>query len=118
MQGPEVRSGDLTEPVELVPGDEWTFTITEGEAGAGRRISVNYDGFVDDVSVGDELLVDGGIQAFKITAISGADVTCEARAAAAAGPLRFQPLLMACRERAAAACLLGQTLSGAIDTPG
>lgn len=77
MQGPEVRSGDLTEPAELVVGDEWVFTIKEGENGENHRISVNYDGFVEDVSVGDELLVDGGIQTFKIATITDTDVVCE-----------------------------------------
>eukprot|EP00892_Ulva_mutabilis_P012136 jgi/Ulvmu1/9295/UM050_0044.1 len=75
-KGPEVRSGDLNEPAELVSGEEWTFTITEGEKGVGRRISVNYDGFVHDVSVGDELLVDGGIMTFEIKTITDTDVVC------------------------------------------
>jgi pyruvate kinase len=80
VQGPEVRSGDLSQPVELVRGDEWIFTTKEGETGANRRISVNYDGFVHDVGVGDELLVDGGIMTFKITGITDTDVACEVTA--------------------------------------
>lgn len=79
LQGPEVRSGDLTEPADLVRGDEWVFTIKEGETGADRRISVNYDGFVQDVSEGDVLLVDGGIQTFEITNITSTDVICKVR---------------------------------------
>ena len=79
VQGPEVRSGDLAEPAELVPGDKWTFTITEGENGGNRRISVNYDGFVDDVAVGDELLVDGGIMTFKLLEVTETDVVAEVR---------------------------------------
>lgn len=75
-KGPEVRSGDLNEPAELVPGEEWIFTIHEGEKGVNRRISVNYDGFVQDVSVGDELLVDGGIMTFKIKELTATDVVC------------------------------------------
>lgn len=81
MQGPEVRSGDLSEPIELIAGEEWTFTIKEGEMGAHRRISVNYDGFVDDVAVGDELLVDGGIMTFQLTGKTDTDVTAEVCAA-------------------------------------
>lgn len=38
---------------------------------------MNYDGFIDDVSVGDILLVDGGLQSLMITAKSGKDVHCE-----------------------------------------
>lgn len=38
---------------------------------------MNYDGFIDDVSVGDILLVDGGIQSLMITAKAGKDVHTE-----------------------------------------
>ena len=58
-------------------GDKFTFTIEEGANGTDNRISVNYDGFIDDVSVGDILLVDGGIQSLMITAKSGKDVHTE-----------------------------------------
>ena len=58
-------------------GDKFTFTIEEGANGTNNRISVNYDGFIDDVSVGDILLVDGGIQSLMITDKSGMDVHTE-----------------------------------------
>lgn len=35
---------------------------------------MNYDGFIDDVVVGDILLVDGGILSLKITEKKGKDV--------------------------------------------
>ena len=38
---------------------------------------MNYDGFIDDVSVGDILLVDGGLQSLIITDKSGKDVHTE-----------------------------------------
>lgn len=57
-QGPEVRSGDLPQPLMMKKGDPFTFTIKRGVSEPGC-VSVNYDGFVDDVSVGDEILVDG-----------------------------------------------------------
>ena len=57
-QGPEVRSGDLPQPIMLMPGQEFTFTIQRG-VGTADCVSVNYDDFVNDVEVGDMLLVDG-----------------------------------------------------------
>lgn len=45
-----------------------------GATGKGGVISVNYDGFIDDVSVGDELLVDGGIMSFVVRDKSDTDV--------------------------------------------
>ena len=56
-QGPEVRSGDLAEPIECRLGDRYTFTIVEGCNGADNRISVNYDDFITDVEVDDIILV-------------------------------------------------------------
>lgn len=45
-----------------------------GAIGKGGVISVNYDGFIDDVSVGDELLVDGGIISFVVRGKTDTDV--------------------------------------------
>lgn len=61
IQGPEVRSGDLPQPITLVPRQEFTFTIQRG-VGTADCVSVNYDDFVNDVEVGDMLLVDGILQ--------------------------------------------------------
>lgn len=58
-------------------GEKYTFTIAEGANGTDGRISVNYDGFIDDVSVGDILLVDGGILSLNIIEKKGKDVVCQ-----------------------------------------
>ena len=60
-----------------VAGEKYTFTIKEGADGRNGRISVNYDGFIDDVGVGDMLLVDGGLLSLKITKKEQKDVICE-----------------------------------------
>ncbi len=61
LQGPEVRSGDLPQPIMLKKGDEFTFTIKRG-VGTDTSVSVNYDDFVNDVEEGDTLLIDGTSQ--------------------------------------------------------
>ena len=58
-------------------GTRFIFTIEEGANGHNGRISVNYDGFIEDVSVGDILLVDGGLQSLRITSKDGKDVHTE-----------------------------------------
>ena len=58
-------------------GDKLTFTIEEGANGSDGRVSVNYDGFIEDVSEGDILLVDGGINSLKILSKEGKDVHTE-----------------------------------------
>lgn len=73
-KGPEVRSGDLQAPIDMKPGEEYTFTITEGANGTDGKISVNYDGFISDVGIGDILLVDGGLISFEVKEIKDKDV--------------------------------------------
>lgn len=58
VKGPEVRSGDVPQPIFLKEGQEFSFTIKRGVS-LKDTVSVNYDDFVNDVEVGDILLVDG-----------------------------------------------------------
>lgn len=58
IQGPEVRSGDVPQPILLKEGQEFNFTIKRGVSTA-NTVSVNYDDFGNDVEVGDIVLVDG-----------------------------------------------------------
>jgi len=76
-KGPEVRSGDLKEPIVVERGDVFTWTVRK-EHELGRMCTeVSYDDFVHDVQVGDTLLVDGGISSFLVTAVRGPDVISE-----------------------------------------
>ena len=77
-KGPEVRSGDLVEPLELQPGESFTFTLTQkGLKSRKNTCTVNYDDFVNDVHVGDLLLVDGGMMSFEVVEIKPKDVECK-----------------------------------------
>lgn len=59
LQGPRIRIGDLTHSITLRAGDDVVF-VHEGEEATGD-IPVTYDALVDDVSVGDRILVDDGL---------------------------------------------------------
>lgn len=48
----------MPQPIMLESGQEFTFTTQRG-VGTTDTVSVNYDDFVNDVEVGDMLLVDG-----------------------------------------------------------
>jgi len=105
-EGSEVHIGDIEEPRPVEKDDRWTFTIrslerspatppsataeaegadankaSEDSAAAGddkpRIAEVNYDGFSEDVKVGDEILVDGGMVNFRVAELQGPDVICE-----------------------------------------
>ncbi|KAL6526979.1 putative protein kinase YGL059W [Orobanche gracilis] len=74
--GPEVRSGDLPQPLILENGQEFTFTIRSG-VGTADCVSVNYDDFVNDVEVGDAILVDGGMMSLVVKSRTEDSVKCE-----------------------------------------
>ncbi|KAG5540066.1 hypothetical protein RHGRI_020338 [Rhododendron griersonianum] len=74
--GPEVRSGDVPQPILLKEGQEFNFTIKRGVS-TDNTVSVNYDGFVNDVAVGDTLLVDGGMMSFSVKSKTNDTVKCE-----------------------------------------
>ncbi|RYR56080.1 hypothetical protein Ahy_A05g021885 isoform A [Arachis hypogaea] len=75
-KGPEVRSGDLPQPIMLSTGQEFTFTIQRG-VGTADCVSVNYDDFVNDVEPGDMLLVDGGMMSLMVKSKTEDSVKCE-----------------------------------------
>ncbi|KAL4565584.1 hypothetical protein LXL04_029686 [Taraxacum kok-saghyz] len=75
-KGPEVRSGDVAKPILLHEGQEFNFTIKRGVS-TKDTVSVNYDGFIDDVESGDILLVDGGMMSLAVKSKSGDLVKCE-----------------------------------------
>ncbi|EOY24063.1 PREDICTED: pyruvate kinase isozyme G, chloroplastic [Theobroma cacao] len=74
-KGPEVRSGDVPQPIQLKEGQEFNFTIKRGVS-SENTVSVNYDDFVNDVEVGDILLVDGGMMSLAVKAKTKDLVKC------------------------------------------
>lgn len=48
----------MPRPIMLKEGQEFSFTIKRGVS-SENTVSVNYDDFINDVEVGDILLVDG-----------------------------------------------------------
>ncbi|XWS62109.1 hypothetical protein CRYUN_Cryun07bG0183100 [Craigia yunnanensis] len=75
-KGPEVRSGDVPRPIQLKEGQEFNFTIRRGVS-TKNTVSVNYDDFVNDVEVGDILLVDGGMMSLAVKSKTKDVVKCE-----------------------------------------
>ena len=59
-QGPSIRTGSLEKPLELKPGGTLVFTVHGEKEQEFPSVDVNYD-FVNDVRVGDTVLVDNGV---------------------------------------------------------
>ncbi|XP_021765680.1 pyruvate kinase isozyme G, chloroplastic-like [Chenopodium quinoa] len=75
-KGPEVRSGDVPQPILLEEGQEFNFTIKRGVS-TQNTVSVNYDNFVNDVGAGDILLVDGGMISLVVKSKTEDTVKCQ-----------------------------------------
>ncbi|XP_058105436.1 pyruvate kinase isozyme A, chloroplastic [Magnolia sinica] len=78
-EGSEIHMGDLSGAADTKAedGEIWTFSVRAFDSALpDRTINVNYDGFAEDVKVGDELLVDGGMVRFEVIEKIGPDVKC------------------------------------------
>ncbi|KAJ6769043.1 PLASTIDIAL PYRUVATE KINASE 1 CHLOROPLASTIC [Salix koriyanagi] len=78
-EGSEIHMGDLGGASSAKAEDDeiWTFSVRAFDLPRPERtINVNYDGFAEDVKVGDELLVDGGMVRFDVIEKIGPDVKC------------------------------------------
>ena len=75
-KGPEYRLGTFREgKIHLKDGDRFTFT-TEDVEGDETRVSVNYKGLVEDLKVGDRILVNNGLVICEVTELEGSNVHC------------------------------------------
>ena len=65
LRGPSIRTGDVAKGTVLDVGDRLHLRPPGSEAtapdGVAVSVDVNYGGLADDLSVGDTLLIDGGV---------------------------------------------------------
>jgi pyruvate kinase len=76
-QGPAIRTGDLSVPLDLKPGQKFTLTVRGERSEEEHSVDVNYANFVNDISVGDVVLFDNGAIEMKVLAKFGNKVECE-----------------------------------------
>ncbi|MFN3238011.1 MAG: pyruvate kinase [Pseudomonadales bacterium] len=60
-QGPEIRTGDLANELELKNGSEITISVRDNTDVEASSFHIHYDELIDTVSVGDRITVDNGI---------------------------------------------------------
>lgn len=75
-KGPEYRIKTFkNSKITLNDGDKFTFTTRDIE-GDESIVSVNYEGLMNDLSVGDRVLVNNGLVIFEVEEINGTDALC------------------------------------------
>ena len=83
IKGPEIRTGDLSVPIELKAGEIFDFTVKPGTSSTGieggeeiRSVDVNYKDLANDIKVGDSVLVDNGLLRLEVLAKDEARIRC------------------------------------------
>ena len=76
-KGPEYRIGTFKDgKITLKDGDDFTFTVDNIE-GDESRVSVSYKRLIEDLNVGDRILLNNGLVIFEVTALEGNDAKCK-----------------------------------------
>ncbi len=75
-KGPEIRVGVFDAPVDVVPGQPYTFTTAEEITGSAERCYVNYSELPADVKSGDTILVDDGELSFRVEDTTDTEIHC------------------------------------------
>ncbi len=80
IKGPEIRTGDLANPIDLAPGEIFDFTVQPAAGGESahevRSVDVNYRDLVNDIQVGDTVLVDNGLIRLEVLEKDAAHIRC------------------------------------------
>jgi pyruvate kinase len=77
LTGPSIRTGDLPEPLTLAEGDVVEFRKSGTEATVEKSTTVNYDGLMADVAVGNTLVVDNGALLMRIDIVEADRILCQ-----------------------------------------
>ena len=80
IKGPEIRTGDVDLPMELKAGEIFDFTVRPEQDRTGseeiRSVDVNYRNLVNDIRVGDTVLVDNGLIRLEVLEKNDAHIRC------------------------------------------
>lgn len=76
-KGPEYRIKTFeNHRIELKDGDKFTFTIEEVE-GNQNKVSVNYKQLIENLNVGDTILVNNGLVIFEVAELTETEAICD-----------------------------------------
>lgn len=81
IKGPEIRTGDVSAPIELKAGEIFDFTVRPGLSGGDgaeevRSVGVNYQDLAKDIKIGDTVLVDNGLLRLEVLEKDDARIRC------------------------------------------
>ena len=75
-KGPEVRTANFKDPIELSKNDIVRINGNDDSNGSKDNLSVNYSGYVNDLSVGNLILIDDGEIALQVIEKTKNELIC------------------------------------------
>ena len=76
-KGPEIRTGVLKDGKKVLLKEGETITLTNEEIeGDETKVSLTYKGLVDDVQIGNMILIDDGLIGLKVKEKTETDIIC------------------------------------------
>ena len=76
-QGPEIRTGDTSLPINLKVGDKVTLTVRDEVDVETSSNKVNYKGLIHSVNVGSRISVDNGLISFRVLSKESDNLICK-----------------------------------------
>lgn len=78
IKGPKIRTGRIQNgSVELLDGAQVTLTIDPVEYGTAERVSISYEGLVEDVYPGAPIRIDDGLIGLEVIEVKHHDILCK-----------------------------------------
>ena len=75
-KGPEIRTGNFKDKVELIEGNKFTIYCGEEVLGDETKCSITYDKLHEDVKPGDAILIDDGLVGLEVESIEDNKIHC------------------------------------------
>jgi pyruvate kinase len=75
-QGPEIRTGEIKQNIDLKVGEIFSFTVLSEENPEEKSVHVNYHDMISDLKVGNRVTVDNGLINLEVLDISEGRLRC------------------------------------------
>jgi pyruvate kinase len=75
-QGPEIRTGEIKQNIDLKVGEIFSFTVLSEENPEEKSVHVNYQDMISDLKVGNRVTVDNGLINLEVLDISEGRLRC------------------------------------------
>src|SRR5436190_10787532 len=87
VKGPEIRTGVVSDPIDLLEGDPFELYTANPTTGL-RGVDVNYAGLARDIAVGGTVLVDSGLIRMEVVEKNETSLSCRVTTAGRLGSRR------------------------------